>query len=255
MTKARYVTAIFGAALLAAGLAAGCRTQAPAQEPASGASVKSRIEAKLGRLAAASGGAVQVAVAGRTVTLTGTVRTLADKNGAGEAAAAASKGYEVVNNLELTKTDLTRQQIAENVYSAIEESPDYGIYDYVGVLVQGEGEAVLKGWVYYPGNARKFVRLAEAQAGVMKVTNEIRPELSSVEDKALRLQVARLIYIRPKTSTFPRMTGNIHILVENGVVTLAGTVKNESDVASFERLVHFNTGAIRIINLLRVKGE
>jgi osmotically-inducible protein OsmY len=256
MMNKRFVWAVFaGPAFLAVSTLGGCRTAAPSQEAASPAAVETRVEARLDKLSAASGGAVQVAVAGKTVTLTGTVRTLADKVQAGEEAAAAARGYEVVNDLELTKTDLTLQQIAESVFTAIEKSPDYGIYDYVGVLVRGEGEAVLKGWVYYPRNATKFLKLAEARPGVTKVTNEIRPELMSVEDKALRLQVARLIYVRPKTSTFPRMTGNIHILVENGVVTLAGTVKNEEEVASYERLVHFNTNAVRIINLLRAREE
>jgi osmotically-inducible protein OsmY len=217
--------------------------------------VKSRIEQKFQKDGLLVGNDIQVVVENQTVVLSGTVQTLAQKDQAEKDARGEAKGYRVANNLTLAKSNLTPQLIAEAIIDAIDKSSDYGIFDYVGLGVAEQGVVTLKGWTYYPSSAEEFVKIAKNQPGVEKVENEIRRPLTTDADSALRLQVARLIYIRPKVASFSRMTGPVHIIVNNGVVTLGGTVEKEADIDGFERLIRSNTGAINVVNVLRVKRK
>jgi osmotically-inducible protein OsmY len=230
-------------------------SQASGQGQDAEAAVKSRIERKFQKDGLLVGNDIQVAIENRTVVLSGTVRTLAQKEQAEKDARSEAKGYRVSNEVALAPADLTPQQIAEAIMGAIEKSSDYGIFDYVGLGVTGQGAVTLKGWTYYPSSAEEFVRIAENQPGVEKVDNEILRPLTTDADRALRLQVARLIYLHPRISSFARMNGPIHIIVNNGVVTLGGTVEREADIDGFERLIRSNTGAINVINALHVKGK
>jgi osmotically-inducible protein OsmY len=218
------------------------------------ASVKSRLEAKFMREGLLIGNDIQVIVENKTVRLTGTVRTLAQKEQAGRDARLVGKGYEIENNLALAEAGLSPQQIADAINAAIEKSPSYFIFDYVSVGVTEQGMVTLKGWTFYPWSADDFVKLVQAQPGVQRVSNQIKRVLETDGDQALRLQVARLIYALPQT-TFSRMNGPVHIIVNNGVVTLVGTVDKKSDGDDYERLVRINTGAYNVVNELQVRRK
>jgi osmotically-inducible protein OsmY len=234
---------------------AGSPIPARGQNPGADEAVKGRIEQRFMKEGLLVGNDIRVTVENRTVTLNGTVGTLLQVEQAGKDAVSEAKGFKIVNRLGVARTDLPIRQIAEHIMEAIEKSPDYYIFDYVGVGLDGAGVATLKGWTYYPWSAEEFVKIAESQPGVTKIKNEITRLMSTGSDTALRFQVARLIYTRPLTSSFTRMTGPVHIIVDNSVVTLAGTVNSKSDRESYEQLVRSNTGALNVVNALRVKEK
>jgi osmotically-inducible protein OsmY len=236
-------------------LVAGTAWPAAGQDKSADAAVKSRIEAKFKEQGLLIGNDIQVEVENKTVTLRGTARNLFQKEEAARSARATAKGYKLVNEIALPDAGLSAQQIAEAVMAAIEKSPSYYIFDYVGVGVTEQGTVTLKGWTFYPWSATEFVKLTQSQPGVQNVVNEIRRVVTTDADQALRLRVAQLIYTRPKTMTFSRMNGDVHIIVNNGVVTLGGTVERESDIDGFERLVRFNTAAVNVVNGLQVKKK
>jgi osmotically-inducible protein OsmY len=250
MRKTRVLVSFFSTLILAGGMAL-----AGGQANDSPEAVKNRVVEKFKQSGLLVGNDIQVAVENKTITLTGTVRNLALKEQAGREALSVAKGFNLVNNITLAAVGLSTQQIAEAVMAAIEKSPSYFIFDFVGVSVTDDGAVTLKGWTTYPWSATDFVKLAQAQPGVQKVTNEIRRIVSTDADQTLRLVVARLIYTRPRTSSFSRMNGPVHILASNGVVTLGGTVDKESDIDGFERLVRFNTNAVNVVNALQVRKE
>jgi osmotically-inducible protein OsmY len=226
-----------------------------AQDKDSPQAVQGRVVEKFKQTGLFLGNDIQVAVAEKTVTLTGTVRNLFQKEEAGREAKGVAKGFKVQNDIALAPSELSPQQIAEAVMAAIENSTSYFIFDYVGLAVTPEGAVSLKGWTTYPWSASDLVKIAQSQPGVQKVENEIQRILSVDSDQALRLQVARLIYIRPTGPSFSRMTGPVHILVQNNVVTLGGTVEKEADIDAFERQVRYNTGASNVINFLRLRKK
>ncbi len=217
--------------------------------------VKQGIEKKLQKHGIPTGVDVQVTVEGQTITLTGSVANLAIRNQAGRDAASAGKKYKVVNDLAIPKSDLTPQQIGQAVADALWKSDSYGIFDWVGLTVSPEGVVTLKGWVYLTFHADDFVKIAESQPGVTEVKNELQPVMRLEPDNTIRLQAAVLIYRTPRQASFSRMTGPVHILVENAVVTLVGTVEKEADIHGYESLIRTNTGAVNIINELRAKSR
>ena len=228
---------------------------APPQGTAADQKVKQDIEKRLQKHGIPTGVDVQIAVEGRTITLTGTVANLAIRNQAGRDAAAAGKKYKIVNNLAVPKSDFTPQQIGLAIAASLWKSESYGIFDWVGLTVSPEGVVTLKGWVYLTFHADEFIKIAESQPGVTKVVNELQPVMRLEPDNTIRLQAAVLIYRSPRQATFSRMTGPVHILVENAVVTLVGSVENEGDVRGYESLIRSNTGAVNVINELRVKSR
>jgi osmotically-inducible protein OsmY len=236
------VLALAGGPFLAAG-----------QDLSPEAAVKGRIEAKFKQAGLLVGNDIQVAVEGKTITLSGTARTLAVKEQAGRDAQSVAKGYKLVNNIALAESGQTPAEVADSIMAAIEKSLSYFIFDYVEVGVTGQGVAILKGWTSYPSSAKDFVKLAQAQPGVQKVDNQINRLIPVDSDQALRLYIARLIYTHPTGPSFPRTNGPVHILVFNNVVTLAGTVDKEADITGFEQLVRSNTGGVSVINALRLR--
>ena len=219
------------------------------------AAIQKTVEQELQKDGLLAGNTIQVSVGNGTITLTGTVRTLTQITQAGLDAAAVKRHFSVENNLTLVKSDLTPEQIAEGIETALDKSSFYGIFDRCGFLVDFEGVVTLMGRVYLLGHAAAYTKLAEAQPGVTKVVNKLRPIMPSDADNALRQQVARLIYNRPMAASFARQKGPIHILVENGVVTLVGTVSSESDFDAYRSLVRNNTQALAVMNELRVKSK
>jgi osmotically-inducible protein OsmY len=197
--------------------------------------LKSRIDEKFKQQGLLVGNAIQVTIEAKTVILSGSVRTLAVKEQAGRDAQSVAEGHKIANNLALVNPGLSPQQIAEGVMAAIDESPAYFIFDYVEVGVTIEGVVTLEGWTS-SGNATEFVKLAKSQSGVTKVESRIKRVLSMGSDRDLRDQVAQRIYA-PIVSGFSRMKGRIHILVDNGVVTLGGTVDKESDINDLAALI------------------
>jgi osmotically-inducible protein OsmY len=215
--------------------------------------IQKTVEQELQKHGLLAGNAIQVGVGNGAITLTGTVQTLAQKNQAGLDAAAVKGHFSIENDITLVKSDLTPGQIAGGINMALNQGSSYGIFDRCEFLVDSEGVVTLAGWVYLRGHSADYTKIAEAQPGVTKVINQMKPVISSDVDNALRQQVAQLIYHRPMAATFARQTGPIHILVENGVVTLAGFVSSESDIKTYGNLVSNNTGALAIVNELRVK--
>ncbi|MGZ4886411.1 MAG: BON domain-containing protein [Candidatus Aminicenantales bacterium] len=248
------VAGAFAGLLMVAVLAAGPFPAAP-QDKNQDAAVKDRVEGKFKEQGLLLGNDIQVSVGNKTVTLSGTARNLFQKEDAGRAARSAAKGYKIVNDIALAAADVTSQQIAEGVMAAIDRSSSYYVFDYVGVGVTAGGVVTLKGWSSYPWSATEFVKLAQSQPGVQKVVNEIQRAVITDADRTLRLQVATLIYTRPSGAGFARQNGPVHILVNNGVVTLGGFVDKQADIDGFERLVRFNTGALNVVNGLQLRQK
>ena len=118
-------------------------------------------------------------------------------------------------------------QIAQKIVHEIRMYPRYTIFDNINVKVR-DGEVDLQGQVSQPFKKADLGRLAQNITGVRSVTNEIEVLPTSFFDDRLRLQVARSIYRDPALSRYGiQAVPPIHIIVDNGHVTLEGVVNNE----------------------------
>jgi hyperosmotically inducible protein len=119
--------------------------------------------------------------------------------------------------------------IEKQVVHEILMYPRYTIWDNVGLKVH-EGNVELTGVVSQPYKKEDLTRLAKNVPGVASVTNELKVLPLSPFDDELRIRVARAIYGDPILTRYaiqPR--GPIHIIVDNGQVTLEGVVGNQMD--------------------------
>jgi len=146
-------------------------------------------------------------------------------------------------------------QIAQKIVHEIRMYPRYTIFDNVNVKVH-DGEVDLLGQVSQPFKKGDMGRLAQHVAGVRSVTNEIEILPTSLFDDRLRLQVARSIYRDPSLSRYAiQAIPPIHVIVDNGHVTLEGVVNNdmEKTIAGI-RASQAGLSFGQVVNNLRVEN-
>jgi hyperosmotically inducible protein len=130
------------------------------------------------------------------------------------ATAAAAQGDSATSDLEKR----VRHEIL--MYS------NYTLWDDISFRVD-HGNVSLLGAVSQPYKKSDIGRIVQHVPGVASVTNEIKVLPLSSQDDRLRLQVARAIFRDPALSRYAMgAVPAIHILVDNGRVTLTGVVNN-----------------------------
>ncbi len=137
--------------------------------------------------------------------------------GAAFASAAANQG---------PRTD---SQIAEKIAHEVRMYSRYTIWDNVNVRVEN-GQVELLGQVSEPFKKTDLGRIAQSVAGVTGVTNQLEVLPLSSFDDGIRLRVARAVYGDATLSRYGNQAlPPIHIIVDNGRVTLEGVVNSEMD--------------------------
>jgi hyperosmotically inducible protein len=123
----------------------------------------------------------------------------------------------------------TDAALANSVRHEIVMYGKYSIWDDVGIEVSN-GTVHLTGVVTQPYKKADMDRLARNVAGAAQVQDDIRVLPLSPNDDRLRLRIARAIYGDPTMTRYAvEPLKPIHILVENGHVTLTGMVASEFD--------------------------
>ena len=121
----------------------------------------------------------------------------------------------------------TDEALANRVRHEILMYPYYGIFDDVSYRVSN-GAVELTGAVTEPWKKDALGRSVQKIPGVTSVTNELEVLPLSPMDNKLRWQIARAIYRDPSLSRYAiQAIPPIHIIVDNGHVTLEGVVNNE----------------------------
>ena len=120
--------------------------------------------------------------------------------------------------------------VERQILHEIRMYPYYTIWDDVSFRVSDDGQVELSGAVNQPYKKSDIERIVQRVPGVASVTDQIKVlPLSSFDDR-LRLQVARAVYSDPVLNRYAlQAVGPIHIIVENGHVTLSGVVSTEME--------------------------
>jgi osmotically-inducible protein OsmY len=196
---------------------------------------------------------IMVSVEDGIVTLTGTVRSLAEKQQAEKDARGVDDVAGVESNLTIAVGALSDQQIADAVARNIRTYAFYDIFDWITGDVNN-GVVTLKGWVREPWRKNDYEHLAERVAGVKEIKNEIQILPTSIFDDQLRIRIARLIYHNPEFERYAfQPYPPIHIIVDNGHVTLEGVVNNPLERQVAETIVRGDTLAFSVTNNLKVE--
>ncbi len=123
----------------------------------------------------------------------------------------------------------TDAELAKAVRHEIAMYPNYSLWDDVSFQVVN-GRVDLTGAVNQPYKKSDIEHLVARVPGVASVTDEIKVLPLSPNDDRLRLEVARAIFRDPVLGKYAMgAIPTIHILVDNGHVTLAGVVESQMD--------------------------
>ena len=107
--------------------------------------------------------------------------------------------------------------------------PYYSVFDHLAFQVKG-GTVILSGEVTRPTLKDDAERVVKRIEGVERVVNKIHVLPVSSFDDQIRIAAYRAIYGTPALNRYGHQAiPPIHIIVENGRITLEGVVANESD--------------------------
>ena len=150
--------------------------------------------------------------------------------------------------------DSDNLQLFRAVQKQVLQYSHFTIFDNVNVQVDS-GAVKLTGKVTMPYKRDDLERRVRKVAGVQRVDNQLDVLPVSHFDDDLRLGIAHAIYSNPAFRGFASMVNPpIHVIVENGHVTLDGVVLNEVDRA-IARSIAGNFPAFSLTNQLKTEAE
>jgi hyperosmotically inducible protein len=133
--------------------------------------------------------------------------------------------------------------------------PWFGVFDNLEFQVNGN-EVVLLGQVTRPTLKSDAQRVVERIEGVEKVTNNIEVLPLSPMDDQIRLAAYRQIFGFGSMSRYTwGPVPPVHIIVNNGNITLKGVVANEADKNIANLRANGVTGVFSVTNDLRVDNR
>lgn len=191
---------------------------------------------------------VTVAVKQGAATVEGTVASVWEKNEACQQSRKVFGVTSVTCNITVPRGPHDRI-IAVEVESRIRDYAFSTIYDSVDVAVK-HGRVTLTGAVMADARGRTIADIASHVPGVVDVNNLLRTIVTSPMDDDIRYEIAARIYTNPlfKDGEIP---GPVHIIVENGRVTLTGMVPSEYERQVAEMIASTVPRVTRVENRLR----
>jgi hyperosmotically inducible periplasmic protein len=156
--------------------------------------------------------------------------------------------------LVFAQTERKDFQVARDVSKEVLRYTRFTVFDDVGIAAD-QGVVTLTGRVTMPFKADDIGRLAGRVSGVTQVRNEIKVLPTSPFDDELRYRIARALYGNPTFWQYAAMTNPpIHIVVENGHVTLTGVV-NSNVERMVAQSIASSSLAFSVSNKLKTDAE
>ena len=150
--------------------------------------------------------------------------------------------------------DRTELQVARDVSKQVLTYPQFSIFDAIHMQID-EGTVTLTGKVTMPFKKNDVEKRVAKIDGVHQVVNRITVLPVSQYDDELRFRIARAIYGNSSFWNYGSMANPpIHIIVENGHVTLDGVVNSNTD-RMLARSLATGFGAFSVTNDLKTDAE
>jgi Predicted periplasmic or secreted lipoprotein len=144
-------------------------------------------------------------------------------------------------------------RIAREVRHELVMLPYYDVFDDLSFRVDGS-TVTLMGHASRPTLKSDAERVVKSIEGVDKVVNNIKVTPVSPNDDRIRVAVYRAIYGQPALQRYGlQAVPPIHIIVNNGNVTLEGVVANEADKNIANVQANSVSGVFSVKNNLRVE--
>ena len=145
-------------------------------------------------------------------------------------------------------------QVLRDVTSEVRQYSRFTVFDDVSAAIDN-GVVTLMGKVTMPFKKDEIAARVARVEGVRQVRNELSVLPVSPFDDELRYRIARAIYSNAAFWHYAAMANPpIHIVVENGRVTLTGVVNNNVE-RMLARSLATNFGAFSVKNDLKTDAE
>lgn len=146
------------------------------------------------------------------------------------------------------------QRITNEVRHQLVLLPYYGVFDNLGYKVSGDGTVTLQGQVTRPTLRSDAENVVKKIEGVERVDNQIQVLPPSPADDRIRMATYRAIYGNDVLSQYAlREVPPIHIIVNNGNVTLEGMVNRLMDKQMAEMQAKSVPGVFSVTDHLSVE--
>ncbi len=160
----------------------------------------------------------------------------------------------ITQNAPLSQKGIDR--IIKEVHHELVMLPFYGVFDNLAYKVSPDGTVTLLGQVSRPTLKSDAENVVKRIEGVERVDNQIKVLPVSPNDDRIRRVVYRAIYGNEVLSQYAlRVVPPIHIIVENGNVTLEGVVARQMDKQIAEMQAKSVPGVFSVTNNLKVEEE
>jgi len=160
----------------------------------------------------------------------------------------------VTQNAPLSQKGIDR--IIKEVHHELVMLPFYGVFDNLAYKVSPDGTVTLLGQVSRPTLKSDAENVVKRIEGVERVDNQIKVLPVSPNDDRIRRAVYRAIYGNEVLSQYAlRAVPPIHIIVENGNMTLEGVVARQMDKQIAEIQAKSVPGVFSVTNNLKVEEE
>ena len=134
--------------------------------------------------------------------------------------------------------------------------PYYGVFDNLSYKVGPDGTVTLLGQVVRPTLKSDSENVVKKIEGVERVDNQIKVLPVSGNDDQIRRAAYRAIYGNSTLAPYSlRAVPPIHIIVDNGHITLEGVVARQMDKQIAEMQAKGVSGAFSVDNNLKVEEE
>ena len=201
---------------------------------------------------------VQSAVEDGIVTLSGDVDLYQQKLDAAKKVRKSANVQGVRNLIEVAGKDIPDAQLAAQLDRKLyyDRMGYYDIaFNYVTASVQN-GVVTLRGETRDEYNRDSALSLVYRMPGVKDVVDNVKVAPASIFDDQIRIQAARVIYHDPVLSRYAIDPARpIRIVVNNGKLSLYGTVANQMDKEVAGIRASQVSGAFTVENNLQVEGK
>lgn len=149
------------------------------------------------------------------------------------------------------------QDLGKRVHREIATISNTTIWDWIEADVHTDGSVVLRGEVRRPTIKDDAEYRLKHLEGVTSVTDDIKVLPLSTFDDQIRVAVYRSLFNRNSTLNLYAMGANpsIHIIVDNGTVTLKGIVANAMDKQIAGMDANGVSGVLKVENDLQLESE
>src|SRR5215467_12383849 len=160
-------------------------------------------------------------------------------------------------NLPGTRNDRRVEELSQEVRHQLVMLPYYSVFDWLQAQVKPDGTVTLMGEVTRPTTKEDAASRVKGLEGATRVVDNIEVLPVSPMDDQIRIAVYRSIfsYDSPLFRYATQSVPPIHIIVNNGHVTLKGIVATQSDSELANIKANQVPGVFSVKNELQIEGR